>query len=153
MLRHPFRGIVVPAEDNQEPNPANDSTPVNPPSTQRRGFLLQVMAAGAAAGALLASRSAEAQTGTRRYTTMAVGEEGGNGVRPVQPPRSTSPPRYTTFAVGEEGGTPPPAPPRSPPRYTTFAIGEEGGSGTTITPSNSFGGAPRLTTFPLAEEG
>ncbi len=41
------------------------------------------------------------------YTTMALGEEGGD---------------YTTMAVGEEGGDTP----------TTMAIGEEGGDYTTM---------------------
>lgn len=62
-----------------------------------------------------------------RFTTMAVGEEG--GTRP--------PPDMTTMAVGEEGGTKP------PPDMTTKAIGEEGG---TKPP-------PDMTTMAVGEEG
>lgn len=63
--------------------------------------------------------------GSLRYTTQAIGEEGGYfptpapkpRPRPTYPrPRPISPPEATTLALGEEGG-----------EMTTLAIGEEGG--------------------------
>jgi hypothetical protein len=60
--------------------------------------------------------------GSLRYTTMALGEEGGweptpsPKPRPSPRPRPIDPPEATTLALGEEGG-----------EVTTLAIGEEGG--------------------------
>lgn len=49
-----------------------------------------------------------------KYTTLALGEEGG-----------FDPPEVTTHAVGEEGGSDPRL--IGPPEATTLALGEEGG--------------------------
>jgi hypothetical protein len=61
--------------------------------------------------------------GSLRYTTQAIGEEGGSFPTPIPKPRPRpiyprpiSPPEATTLALGEEGG-----------EMTTLAIGEEGG--------------------------
>ncbi|MBF2074659.1 MAG: hypothetical protein IGS50_12975 [Synechococcales cyanobacterium C42_A2020_086] len=53
----------------------------------------------------------------RRYTTLALGEEGGYSRPPRWKPEPTPP--ITTLALSEEGGHPP---------ITTLALGEEGGS-------------------------
>jgi hypothetical protein len=59
--------------------------------------------------------------GSLRYTTKALGEEGGFFPTPSPKPKPrpqppTPPPEATTLALGEEGG-----------EVTTLAIGEEGG--------------------------
>jgi len=67
------------------------------------------------------------------FTTLALGEEGGDYSKFPQPqPGPIDPPEYTTQALGEEGGDypefPQPQPdPIDPPEYTTQALGEEGG--------------------------
>lgn len=58
--------------------------------------------------------------GSLRYTTKALGEEGGYfpspSPKPKPRPYPIHPPEATTLALGEEGG-----------EVTTLAIGEEGG--------------------------
>ncbi len=61
--------------------------------------------------------------GQTTYTTLALGEEGGDDcyiAKPLSFPYS-KPPEFTTKALGEEGGD------LAPPEVTTLAIGEEGG--------------------------
>jgi hypothetical protein len=135
MLRHPFHGIVA-ADDapvSLGAFPANDGCP------SRRTFFRSVLAALAGGAAILFSRASDAAQPRSRYpgsprgrfTTQAIGEEGGivttqavgeeGGVfPPPRPPRPLPPPgAVTTQALGEEGGIP-------PGRYTTYALGEEG---------------------------
>jgi len=95
-------------------------------------------------------------------TTMAVGEEGGDGIvtyaggeetkTPVQEP----PQQVTTMAIGEEGSGEP-----QPPITTTLAIGEETGDGpppqeiTTLALGEETGGHPdpkEVTTQAIGEE-
>lgn len=144
-MRHPFEGIE-PCE-------------VSKRSTTRRSFFTGLL--GLAGGLFGLTALAEAQQPNRqqnsgqsntqhgqnhgsrgggRYTTYAVGEEGGyHG-----PPRQWYATRawwedgghYTTQALGEEGG-----------RYTTYALGEEGGWYQRPRPGVGY------TTYALGEEG
>lgn len=57
-----------------------------------------------------------------RFTTMAVGEEGGEESPAQQRPRRGD---VTTMAIGEEGGEE--SPETEEPHMTTMALGEEGG--------------------------
>lgn len=64
--------------------------------------------------------------GQTTYTTLALGEEGGDYCyspkpQPLKPRPFPAPPEVTTKALGEEGGDP------DPPIFTTLALGEEGG--------------------------
>lgn len=59
--------------------------------------------------------------GGRKFTTFAVGEEGGEVTTQALGEEGGSP---TTKALGEEGGF---NPGPKPPIFTTLALGEEGG--------------------------
>lgn len=85
----------------------------------------------------------ESSAETGHYTTMAVGEEGGESANDAPAEGEQEPGKYTTLAVGEEGGEAigdPPAESLDPEGvkleaaaasrggdYTTLAVGEEGG--------------------------
>jgi flavin-binding protein dodecin len=85
----------------------------------------------------------ESSAETGHYTTMAVGEEGGESANDAPAEGEEEPRKYTTLAVGEEGGEAigdPPAESLDPEGvkleaaaasrggdYTTLAVGEEGG--------------------------
>lgn len=170
-MRHPFEVIICEQTTLRSEDRAEDlQRPTD--SSSRRSFL-QRLAAGAAGiiglvvgGKVKAKEAIAAEIGVEqvadrrtmpshdrggswhggggRYTTQAIGEEGGY----YRPPYR-QPPQYTTYALGEEGaGSWPPRhwPPRyhRPPRYTTYALGEEGAG---------WPRPPRYTTYALGEEG
>lgn len=130
-----------------------------PARADRRGFLSWLTAGAGAALALVAVRPAAAQRGRSRFnrggygvTTRALGEEGGS-----------RPPRYTTYALGEEGGRyTTQALGEEGGRYTTYATGEEGGvttyalgeeGGTYYRPAPPRPSGGTVTTFAIGEEG
>src|SRR3712207_3183661 len=98
-MRHPFDGIIPPA-----------AAPSPQAGTTRRSVLRTLLAGAAGLFGLGASASADSPPGPR-FTTQAVGEEGGRGptYRYSEEGR-----RVTTYRTGEEGGR----------RFTTQAIGE-----------------------------
>ena len=148
MRRHPFFGIVVPDADDGAPRNSLPGAYFDGWRTARRSFFGQVAALAAGAAALLIGRNSRGQnlqlqgaatlpgatTGQvmpneTRYTTQALGEEGGGYQPPVRP--SLPPPgTVTTYAIGEEGGSyrrPPYSTAPPPATVTTYAMGEEGG--------------------------
>ncbi|MBL9105894.1 MAG: hypothetical protein JNL82_33540 [Myxococcales bacterium] len=65
-----------------------------------------------------------------KYTTLAVGEEGGDEAAPGEGEAAAGGEEdrtYTTLAVGEEGGDEAAAGGEEDKKYTTLAVGEEGG--------------------------
>jgi hypothetical protein len=158
-MQHPFDGII-----RQPRGSAVDQTDDQPDvgravQPNRRSFLgwmavgtaglLGLLGRGENAAAQIQAPSerdpteepsgAIAQTGRSlhrgRYTTYALGEEGGPYTTYALGEEGAA---YTTFALGEEGS------------YTTFALGEEGGIVTTYALGEE--GGPN-TTFALGEEG
>jgi hypothetical protein len=82
-----------------------------------------------------------AQDTEPRYTTLALGEEGGEAPADAEAPVTGvgaesgaegdyREAQYTTMALGEEGGEAPvePAGPEQDTMRTTLALGEEGGA-------------------------
>ena len=136
-MRHPFDGLVLTSgEERMEPVQEAQVDGFPDGHSTRRSFLSALAAAlGGAAGLLAATRDASAQ----RFTTQALGEEGGRSrYRPYPPGRGGYlPPGHggyppglrrrgvTTYALGEEGGPYPPS--SGGGRVTTQALGEEGG--------------------------
>lgn len=124
---HPFEAVL-------EPSPETSTTSAElPAKSGRRGFLGRMASGLAAIGLVVSSAGAQAQNRSRnrnrggddfstshrrdgRYTTQALGEEGGRG------DYGRGGGRYTTQALGEEGGGG-----HGGGRYTTYALGEEGG--------------------------
>ncbi len=147
-MAHPFHANIP-----QPPAASNNS---------RRSFLSFLIAGVGGMLALWSARPATAQIprrynlGDRRSTTRAVGEEGaGGGATYPRMPRYTTQAvgeeggRYTTYATGEEG---------SGGRVTTYAFGEEGAYYYMPARPPRSSWAPRpgsgtVTTFALGEEG
>jgi hypothetical protein len=138
----------------------------------RRDFLRRVVLAGltsSAAYQLLDETGVAAQQPSgRRFTTMALGEEGNPPQRPdIKPGRplpqqpSPNPPgqrgksKLTTYAIGEEDSKPPKIGKPSRPKPTTLAVGEEQrGIPTTgaVGEEQSWSGPGKVTTHKLGEE-
>ncbi len=136
----------------------------------RRDFLRRVFLAGltsSAAYQLLDETGVAAQQPSgRRFTTMALGEEGNPPQRPdIQPGRPQQPspnppgqagkPKITTYAIGEEDSKPPKIGKPHPSKPTTLAVGEEQrGVPTTgaVGEEQSWSGRPKATTYKVGEE-
>jgi hypothetical protein len=74
----------------------------------------------------LTNQEAATIGGGSDFTTLALGEEGGDGWQPIKPPRFWSPP-IKIPPCHKPPVKPPCQPPIDPPIYTTLALGEEGG--------------------------
>lgn len=148
-MSHPFHSSIQRAQQSE-----------NPQTSDRRNFITWLVAGTTAATALLAAKPAVAQRSRTRFnrgrsgvTTQALGEEGSRQ------------PRYTTYAIGEEGGRyTTQAAGEEGGRYTTYATGEEGGMTTYAlgeegsnfyrpAPPRLPGSGSTVTTFALGEEG
>lgn len=89
VMRHPFAGIVEPAQKSENTTP-----------TRRSLFGL---VAGAVAGTVGLIAFGTKRADAQGITTLMVGEEGGRPPRPPRPPGN----QPTTRMIGEEGGRPP----------------------------------------------
>lgn len=144
-MHHPFDGVILTSGETPRDHAQQPEINASPAGRSSRRSFLGALAAGVGgmAGLLAATRDASAQ----RFTTQALGEEGGRPrYRPYPPAFGGDPPGrrrrdVTTFALGEEGGPNPPA--YGGGRVTTQALGEEGGR-----PPRR-----RVTTYALGEEG
>lgn len=134
---HPFHQIIADSQSQAVATGAASQESSTLGIHSRRGWLATLLAAATAAVATWRGKSAHAlqqesyAAPPGMMTTQALGEEGGSGFSPSNPPSGP----VTTFALGEEGSgyyyrrrpnyyyrrVPPP-----PGRVTTYALGEEG---------------------------
>ena len=125
MMRHPFHEVVPVSPSVDLTEAAGDTiVPRRRFLLARRSFLASAAAWAAAAIALLTGGQGEAWAQrSRRRMSAAKGKTSSGGITASD---------YTTLAVGEEGGDFPgrsPSPSPDEPKYTTLRFGEEGGDG------------------------